>query len=286
MISAANTDRALPGLFALLQSTGVPERRAANHAAAALLKFHLRRAFVGYQPEVAAYEDVAHKWGALHMTTVLTYYQHDIGVAVHDFLAAARSAQYSVLRLMAQFPKPQSLPSSLADFSKKPDAYELDGRLLATVQRYWEQHGRLLKDYRDYGEHYQILTSDCVACRLEEAPVIRCLLPDNPAEKAQAKTTFDREIQVGAYVFSEAIALLFFVREVVKCLVFLTAATPEEAMNWMSTVGFVVAPRESIVISDPSGQKRSKTGLAMPMPDLENELFHGGFYVDTAEPAG
>jgi hypothetical protein len=118
---------------------------------------------------------------------------------VDHFLDAARRAQnawvpYLRLGLRLQHYGEQ-LPKSLHDVMKGLDTrdYGLPEEIRCGLRRYWEGHGKRLKNYRDLAQHLPItVTSEArVIVAADGTPSIWLTLPNNPEEKSPARLRFE-----------------------------------------------------------------------------------------------
>jgi len=87
------------------------------------------------------------------------------------------------------------LPKSLHNVIKGLDTrdYGLPEEIRRELTRYWEGHGKRLKNYRDRAQHLPItLTSEAqVIVAADGTPSILLTLPNNPEETSQARLKFE-----------------------------------------------------------------------------------------------
>jgi len=131
---------------------------------------------------------------------------------VDAFLEAARRSQNAVLFYLSHGLK-KSFSGSLYKFVKKLEQHETFGlpeKLRANILKYWEDHGRRLRDYRNRSQHTAYITSDARLFRDPEGRrAIHFVLPSNPEEESPARLRFgDPPIHAFTYLLNEFYALV------------------------------------------------------------------------------
>lgn len=86
-----------------------------------------------------------------------------------------------------------SLPSSIADFIKKQDKYKVSAETKEIINKYWESTGKSLRDYRDFDQHFDAITSNYFI-QIKPIRTILIQFPDNPEIKSKNKFTYFKNI--------------------------------------------------------------------------------------------
>ncbi len=111
------------------------------------------------------------------------------------FLSSIRVMQNIILRLSAKECNPNSqVPKSLNEAMKNGlDRYGFKKEIEDLFVSYWNESGKLVKDYRDIDQHYYSIAKRCY---IETGPEKRILffLPDDPSDKSQKGISFKNEI--------------------------------------------------------------------------------------------
>lgn len=138
---------------------------------------------------------------------------------VDHFLDVARRAQnawISYLRLGLRLQHHgEQLPKSLNDVMKGLDTrdYGLPEEIQRKLRKYWEGHGKRLKNYRDLAQHLPTtVTSEVqVIVAADGTPSIWLALPNNPEEKSPARLRFKNPtVHAFSYVREQHYELVAF----------------------------------------------------------------------------
>lgn len=121
---------------------------------------------------------------------------------VDAFFEAAKSSADFVLNMMGCVKVLQNPPTSLNDFLKKKHKIKKDNNVnvVHVLDAYWEQGGKLIKEYRDCLTHYAVLrgaewqTPIQVKCENQNVVQVRLFLPDNPDANSHKKFRFDDNV--------------------------------------------------------------------------------------------
>ena len=173
--------------------------------------------------------DLLQEWLALAMRAtgdtddqelrVCKPYDHGrAAVPLDAFLTNSVRLQNQWLSILAvTMPASLSLPSSLRDAVSQMEkgngaASALEERFQRNLLAYWETHGRLLRDYRNYVEHYGSVVSDLRVFRTAAGELAAVfLLANNPGLNRPSDTVWgDPPIHALLYVISELQALVGF----------------------------------------------------------------------------
>jgi hypothetical protein len=137
-----------------------------------------------------------------------------MGFAVDSFLEAARRSQNAVIPYL-RAAHGVGLPMSMADVVSDARAGRspLPTQVQAALLKYWEDHGRRLKDYRDLSQHFALLASDAhLFMTNEKENGIYSILPSNPEVKAVSKLVFGKpRVHAYSYVAQQFTMLLTIV---------------------------------------------------------------------------
>jgi hypothetical protein len=139
---------------------------------------------------------------------------------VDHFLDVARRAQNSWTRYFRLGLRLQrhgeQLPKSLHDVMKGLLAtrdYGLPEEIRRELTRYWEEHGKRLKNYRDRAQHLPIIvTSEAqVIVAADGTPSTLLTLPNNPEETSPARLSFENPtVHAFSYVREQHYQLVAF----------------------------------------------------------------------------
>lgn len=156
---------------------------------------------------------------------------YEVSFAIDSFLETGRRTQNALINYIGKALK-LSLPSSFHEFQKKlqADRYEFPQVMREFLLKYWDSHGKTLKEYRDAAQHHALVASEVTLFRNDEGVVgIVLLLPSNPEADSAAKFIWG-EPNVHAQKFlREQLKYLIWVTHVVTKM--LLDAIPGEAMQ-------------------------------------------------------
>jgi hypothetical protein len=179
------------------------------------------------QAEARAVESVRGRAGRIPGTKQVGTYQLEDGevdeasFAVDGYLDAARRAQNSLRPYLDKVLK-TSAPKSLADTAKWVDqeVAPVPSRIAELIRNYWQASGKAVKEYRDLGQHYAVVSSDGRVTLLPNDRVgVYLVLPNNPAVRAAGKLKYsDPRIDALPWVWDSYWSLYAFVYELAHVL--------------------------------------------------------------------
>lgn len=140
---------------------------------------------------------------------------------VDAFFDACRRAQDGLIPYLTRSFR-ESLPKSFSRLAKGMEAgkYTLPDRLGANLLKYWENHGRQLKDYRDMIQHHAQVTSDARLFLRSGQRYMHFALASNPEVASAAKLRFENPpVHAYSYLLDEYFALAIFAHWVTLGLV-------------------------------------------------------------------
>lgn len=157
---------------------------------------------------------------------------YEISFAIDSFLEAGRRTQNALICYLGKALK-LSLPSSFSDFQKKlrDEKYEEFPPVLREfLLKYWDSHGKKLKDYRDIVQHHALVASETTLFRNDEGEVgIVLLLPSNPEADSAAKYAWgEPNVHAQPFLRGQLEYLIWVTHVVTKMLL---DAIPGEAMQ-------------------------------------------------------
>lgn len=137
------------------------------------------------------------------------------------FLSSIRVMQNIILRLSAKecnrnYQVPKSLNEAIKNGLYK---YGFKKEIEDLFISYWNEGGKLVKDYRDIDQHYYSIAKRCY---IETAPKKRILffLPDSPNDKSQEGINFQKEVNAIEFFRQEFFRIHDFVENVASCFGF------------------------------------------------------------------
>lgn len=128
----------------------------------------------------------------------IVFWSPTVSEILHEFspfLSSMRVMQNIIFRLSANECNPNSeAPKSLHEAMKKGlNRYGMERGIEDLFVSYWNESGKLVKDYRDIDQHYYSIAKRCY---IKTGPERRILffLPDDPSNKSQKGVSFKHEI--------------------------------------------------------------------------------------------
>ncbi|MCB0699330.1 MAG: hypothetical protein H6551_03010 [Chitinophagales bacterium] len=85
----------------------------------------------------------------------VVFSSQSVGVILNEIsplLSTIRILQNKLCSFVSKW-ESVSLPQSINDFMKKPDVYEINATVRKMLVKYWEEHGKYAKFYRDIDQH-------------------------------------------------------------------------------------------------------------------------------------
>ena len=195
-------------------------------------------------------------------------YTDRLSYQVDHFLDVARRAQNAwipYLRLGLRLQRyGEQLPKSLNHVMKGLDTrdYGLPEEIPRKLTKYWEDHGKRLKDYRDLAQHYPTrVTSEAqLIVAADRTPSILFTLPNNPEAKSLARLSFENPaVHAFSYVREQHYELVAFSYWLCDKLI-------EESTD-RNKVSFARVPRHAFSLSSQGAQ-----GEAIPTESTLEEI--------------
>lgn len=107
-------------------------------------------------------------------------------------LLSMRLCQNILMDVLGQKVK-KSLPSSMTDYVKQHHRHRIPAHTSDLILAYWAATGRLVKDYRDVDQHFDLVARHAWIIRESDRPEVKIYLPDNPKERSAAKFAYAKE---------------------------------------------------------------------------------------------
>lgn len=129
-------------------------------------------------------------------------YLLDLSIRISPILNSIQILQNLVIRLLKYELNKMTLPDSMHKYIKNKNHQEqISNEINNIINKYWENSGEKVKQYRDIIQHHHPLVRETYLQIKPEIKVL-VLLPDNPDKKAYKDALFNEQINAIDYVRS------------------------------------------------------------------------------------